>query len=477
MPKPYTYLSEKDKHLLDTIRDEMEIEYLNHNLTNPQREGIKASTAVAFSLISKTTLITPEMGLGKTYIAMGIIKEVLQLRPGKKILFCGPNEKLIEFYNDFKHNLPEYRIVYTNASEKGVSDAFYKMRRNADILICGHSVFNKGVDFHINLIPMLDEFSTFILDEGGMMLKSFDSYAYRIMEKFVPNMEYKYILNATPVEKDLQLLINQCRVLGLPIPSRSRIYREYGTITGEHQIIFNDLDQLKNKMKYHMFNVSRSELDIAGDVKFDIDVRFLDLPLMLTKWIREYGVRNLRYPFFEESLFTEEHYPSLAELINVCIKGRGNGDKMLVYVRNVNPKSVMKRALEEMGLKVGIYDGAHTDSPEKKHYVENQFNDGNYDVLLTNRLYGLSLPIANHLIFYDLPPNYFQFVYRAIRNLDSHDIKLTALIYDHPRDFNRMEEEVHSERYQNEFVDRGFTFVSDMMEILRHKRKVGIHDG
>lgn len=473
----YSNLSDKKKNLLDEIRDEIDIPFLNHNLVNPQREGTMASTAVAFSLISEATLITPEMGLGKTYIAMGLMKEILQLEPDKKILFCGPNDKLIEFYKDFTYNLPEYKITYTSASEKDLRKAFSDIAAGAQVLICGHSVFNKGVDFHLKFIPILDEFSTFILDEGSMVLKSDDSYAYRSMEQFVPKLKYRYILNATPIERDLQLLINQCRVLGVPIPSKSKIYREYGTLVGEHTVIFNDLDQLKERMKYHMFNVSRNQLDVVGDINFDVNVRLLKVPHRLYKWLEEYGVRNLRYPFFDEGLFMDMNYPSLTELKKVCMKGKVDGDKMLVYVRNVNPKVVMKRELEELGLKVGIYDGTHTDNAEKKYAVETRFNSGAYDVLLTNKLYGLSLPIANHLIMYDLPPNFFQYIFRAIRDLGDHNIKLTAIVYDHRRDLDRMTVELHSERYQNEFVDRGFTFVSEIADQIEKKRGASIYDG
>lgn len=472
----YTDCDTNTQLLLDAIRDEISVPVLEHNLVNKQREGTKASTAVAFSLIGKKTLITPEMGFGKTYIALGLVKEILQLRPGKKILFCGPNDKLIEFYNDFTHNLPQYDTVYTNASERGIKEAFRELKYGADILICGHSVFNKGIDFHKEFIPIADQFSTFILDEGGMLLKSIDSYAYRCMEHMVPRFEYKYILNATPIERDLQMLINQCRVLGIPLPSKGHIYREYGTLTNEYQVIFNDLDQLKERLKYNMYNVSRSQLDIAGDINFDIDVKLLKVPLQLGRWIEEHGVRNLRYPFFDDKLFTEQHYPSLTSLKNVCVKGASLNDKMLVYVRNVVPKKVIKQVLEREGLKVGIYDGTHTDSSEKKFAVEQTFNTGYYDVLLTNKLYGLSLPKANHLILWDLPPNFFQFIYRAIRTLGNHSIKLTSILYDIRRDWDRMTQEEHSERYQNEFVDRGFSFVSDMFQIAWDKKKKGIYD-
>lgn len=477
--KAYTLLADKRKNLLNSLRDELDVEFLEHNLTNPQRKGTMASTAVAFSLVSKSTLITPEMGLGKTYIAMGLIKEILQLQPDKKIFFCGPNDKLIEFYEDFKHNLPEYEIVSTNASESGVREAFLKLKSGAQILIAGHSVFNKGVDFHFQFIPMLNEFSTFILDEGSMMLKSFDSYAYRIMEQFVPKLEYKYILNATPIEKDLQLLINQSRVLGIPIPSKGKLYKQYGTAVDEYKVIFNNLDDLRDKMKYHMFNVSRQNLEIAGNINFDIDVRLLNVPIRLSKWIEEEGVRNLRFPFFDESLFTDLYYPTLTELKKVCAKQKIVGDKMLVYVKNVHPKVVIKRELENMGMgiKVGIYDGTHTNSAEAKSYVEHQFNSGNYDVLLTNKLYGLSLPVTNHLIMYDTPPNFFQFVFRAIRDLGNHDIKLTVLLYNHPRDYDRMKEEVQSEKYQNEFVDRGYTFVREIFNEYDRKLKLNEYDG
>lgn len=473
----YSNLPDKTKAVLDDIRDELEVPFLNHNIVNPQRDGTMASTAIAFSLLSQATLITPEMGLGKTYIAMGVVKEVLQLCPNKKILFCGPNDKLIEYQKDFEYNLPEYKITSTSASGNDIRISFGDLLAGADILICGHSVFNKGVDFHLNLIPMLDRFSTFILDEGSMLLKSEDSYAYRSMEQFVPKMQYRYVLDATPIQRDLQLLINTCRILGVPIPTRNKIYREYGTITGEHNIIFNNLDQLKDELKYHMFNVSRNQLEIAGDIYFDIDVRLLDVPPRLEKWIEEYGVRNLRYPFFDESLFQERYYPSLMELKRVCMKGRANNEKMLVYVRNVNPKKEMKRELEELGLSVGIYDGTHTNDANKKYAVEQAFNNGKYDVLLTNKLYGLSLPIANHLIFYDFPPNFFQFVFRAIRTLGQHNLKLTSIMYDHRRDLDRMTVELNSERYQNEFVDREFSFVSEMIEIIDKKRSTQYYDG
>ena len=474
----YTFLEKNDKMLIDYLVKENKIPLLEHILKSPMREGVRAGIGVAFGLISKATLFTQEMGIGKTFLAMGLIEGILRMDWSKKVIFCGTNDKLSEYYNLFRENLsPEWGIAVTTAGQSDVMQSFKQLDSDARILICTHSVWDKGYEFHKQLIPRLDQFQCFILDEGGMLLKNSDNYAYRMMVEFVPKMKYRYILNATPIEKDLALLINQCRVLGIPIPSKGRLYAQYGNIgEDEYKWIFGNLKELSEQLKYHVFNVSRKHVESAGKINYILDTKLLRVTKFLSEYMREDNVRSVRFPFLYPEAFTPEIYPSLRTLLKVCTEGVSQGDKLLVYVRNVEPKKYMKWYLEQMGLRVGIYDGSHTVTKEQKDYVEEMFNQGQYDVLLTNKIYGLSLKTANHVVMYDLPPNFYQYIYRAIRDLNDKDLKVTPIIYDFENDYETIKEELNSERYQNEFSDRGFDLVNQIYKQLQHKVRNKLYD-
>lgn len=473
----YTDLMQKERNVLDYMRGMKDIPAIEHQLKNVHREGTMSGVAIAYGMVSKKVLYTQEMGIGKTFVAMGLIENILRANSDKKVMFCGTNDKMNEYLEVFNENLTEgWGITSTTAGEENVRRAFRDLDNGCRILISSHSVWDKGHRFHEEFIPRLNEFQAFILDEGGMLLKNIDNYAYRMMEQFVPKMDYKFILNATPIERDLSLLVNQCRILGIPIPSRTTLYRQHGYVDDESRWIFTDLGELKDSLKYHVFNVSRIHVESAGEVTYKVDARYLKVNEAIHTLIREDNSRSLRFPFKRPELFLPEYYPSLRNLIDTCVTGKSNGDKMLVFIRNVEPKTQIKRILEELGMTVGIYDGTYTSTAEQKNYVEKEFNDGKYDVLLTNKLYGLSLKTATHAIMYDLPHNFFQYVYRAIRDLKSKELKVTVMVYDYPNDYRTIQEELNSERYQNQFSDRGFEMVKTIDNQLRAKAEAKHYD-
>lgn len=468
--KYFTNLSEKERRVVDKILVADDIPILEHGLISPMREGTKQSNSVAFGLMTKAALFTQEMGFGKSYTVYALINELLRVIPkNKKVLYCCTNDKLKEDVKNLTEELPPGTgVIGTTAGRKQVERAFNRIRGGDRVMVFTHSVWDTEYHFHRELIPILDQFDVFILDEGGMVLKNTDNYSYRCMMQFVPQMEYRYILNATPIEKDLQLLLNQLRVLGLPIPSQNQIYRRYGTLNEEAKRVFHNLGDLQEQTKYHVFNMSRADLNIS--VNLDIDVRLMKTTPVIQDLISEDGVRNLRFPFIDHMKYTPMNYPSLENLINIALEGKRNGEHILAYVTNVEPKKYMKEILTELGLEVGIYDGHHTNTQERKVIVERNFNEGKYDIMLTNRMYGLSLGKASHVVMYDLPPNYMQYIYRAIRDLKDITLKVTALIYEHQRDFNNLEEELRAEVYQNEYSGRGFNVVKTMIQQVNDKQ-------
>ena len=473
----YSNHTQKEKNLLDYLDEQDELPILEHQLKNSMREGTRAGVAVAFGMLSKATLFTQEMGIGKTFVAMGLIENILRSNPNKKVVFCGTNDKLNEYRELFNENLTDgWGITHTTAGKSQVSRAFREWDMGYRVLICTHSVWDKGHHFHEQLIPRLDQVQAFILDEGGMLLKSADNYSYRMMEQFVPSLPYRFVLDATPIGRDLTLLLNQCRILGIPIPSKSALFSKYGSLSRENEWVFGNLQELKESLKYHVFNVSRRHIEEAGEVNYILNTKFLRVPKEIYQLIDEDNARSLRYPFLHPNLFSPTNYPSLRCLLDVCVRGKVEGDHMLVYVTNVEPKARMKELLEELGLRVGIYDGAHTKTQGEKNAVEGAFNRGEYDVLLTNKLYGLSLSKANHVITYDLPPNTYQYVYRAVRDLNSKDLKVTTIVYNYPNDYNTLQKEADSERYQNEFSDRGFNLVKRIMKDLNYKATHKLYD-
>ena len=474
----YTFLDKNEQSLLDIILEEETVPLLTHQLKNSLREETKASVAVAFGLFSKATLYTQEMGIGKTFIAMSLLENILRANPTKKVMFCGTNDKLEEYMELFRENLSSaFPVTWTTAGELEVRSAFRELS-NCRILVTTHSIWDSSHHFHKEFIPLIDEFVAIVIDEGGMLFKNQNNYAYRMMEQFVPQMKYRYILNATPIEKDLSLLVNQCRILGIPIPSKGKLFSMYGSVAeDDYKWIFSNLGELRDKLKYHIFNISRSQLDGIGKINYTLKPYLMKVTNTQQRLIYEDGAKNLRYPFKYPEYFTPNHYPSLKILINICLEGQKRGDRMLVYIRNVQPKVVIREILESLGLRVGIFDGTHTDTHEKKRRVENAFNNGEYDVLLTNKIYGLSLKIATHVIIYDLPPNFYQYIFRAIRDLNDKDLKVSVLVYDFENDYLSIKDECDSERYQNEFSDRGFTAVSDIYNMLSRKVDSNQYDG
>jgi hypothetical protein len=91
----------------------------------------------------------------------------------------------------------------------------------------------------------------------------------------------------------------------------------------------------------------------------------------------------------------------------------------MIYVFHLEAQRIIKEELEKIGRKLVILNGDCKD--EDRFDAQNKFNNGTYDVIITNIKKSLNLYGGDVCIFYSLltnPSSIFQAAGRIDRNVD-----------------------------------------------------------
>ena len=366
-------------------------------------------------LETPNAVIAVEQGLGKTMITMGFIHLLNLYKPTKTVITV-PKNKIVDFEDAFLKNSNLVPIIST-----GDAKLVKRLETNFDttnLIIVSDTAWTHSLDFNILLFNNLDNIDVTIFDEAS----SIEDKGYLNMCKMARSLPYKYVLNATPInQKNPKMTFNILYSLGLVAGDYNTFRNKYCYFDQKTEMYtLQDIDTILKTWGKHFIFFNREELGV--EVKFN--TKFIRC--MLNNIQKEYfykgnGSSELLYSPQTSGLFelSPQTTPALAELIKVVL-GNVENNKV-IYVKNVIAQSTIKKILLSLGVDCKIF------TPNVG--MEEEFNNKQGAVMIINSDRGINLGSAKDMIIYDTPPDIYQYLYRAVRDLKSKNINLFWIYY------------------------------------------------
>lgn len=400
----------------------------------------------SLSTPNKNALITVDMGVGKTYISLGIAQLLRLAHPDKKICFVALKNKLNEYAQVLSKHLGTSVLLVTG--EQPMVDRFKTDLKNHKIILTSISAWSHNIDFNLFMMKNVKEFCATFYDES----EALESDGYAIFSKFSRYVPYSYLTNATPISKDLLQTYNNLNPIKAFTGSIEEFRNKYALVKKNTKVQNSkevaDIAKIKEDFRDYIVNFNREDLNIQVTINpFFIHAKPTKTQL---KWISE-GMpllTSLFSPTTNNSETNNNNYTTEPTFKNKSVdasmklyevltqitnqRGKENFGNKIIYVQHYNAKLVLKKMIEKVfGYKVFILDGQVTQKAEDQLKVANDFNNTENAIILTNIVRGSNLGSADQLITYGLPPssNLKQFIYRAIRNMEDTEVDLIMIYY------------------------------------------------
>lgn len=389
---------------------------------------------VAFMYYAGSALLGDEVGLGKTVQIAGlynVLKKEYANR-GKSFTLCFLTEKsaagqvrdkLIQFTGEY--------IGLLESSEKNVVEQFLFANKNKwyySFVGC-HSLLNNP-DFLVAAAKR--PFDLIVIDESSV-LKNSRSDIYQNCKSLFKYHDRKILLNATPLELTLRDLYNQLILLDPHfLPSVTEFEsrytkRKFNRMSGFKIVGYKNEEEFREAISLRY--LARNRVELGAKYK---DNKYQMVLVPLSNVQKELSKKTslhqmvVDYPTGVDRKvpFTPETTPKLAVLLkileSVCVKKK---NQALVYCRFVEAQEQMAQILRDrLGLKVVVLNGQPRSGGAKmRAEIVNAFNQGEYDVLITNVLRGIDLKTCDNCILYTIDPNpqkMVQFEGRITREFD-----------------------------------------------------------
>ncbi len=315
-----------------------------------------------------------------------------------------------------------------------------------DVLVITHSTLRSDT-FFTWLSRVIDEFGTFILDES-YVVKTPDTAISSYVQTLCEQVQRVHFLNATVFETKLMDIVNQFRLLNSALLPPKRwieqnfcIYRKAsfpmrgggGQLGTRWELVaYQNQEWFKESLSYVYLTRKKK------DVKASSAQRFYQTYLIPQTKAQKKAIRE-GYRYFEvlncPSLCVDleinnnpTDVPKLERLLQL-VKEDFEGQHIMVYVWHIEMQATIKEMLEKEGLRAVILNGG----TEDKNEARDGFNDGTYDVIITNAKRSLNLHSGDVCIFYSMetnPATIEQIAARIDRNVNDNSKTFVLLAYE-----------------------------------------------
>ena len=444
---------DEQKRILDIIRDEnMDISQYIGELRDYQTVG------TAFMYMSPRSLIADGVGLGKTAEIAALINFLKQKRQISRFLMAvetssiGQTQiELMRFTGLNVVTLPSEAAKMTRAIQK------YDWN-HIDGIVIKHSALRSDVLSNWvarNLRPdgTCKIFNTFILDESSV-IKSDTTKIYDYTKNMCDIVDRVHFMNATTFETNILDIYYQVDMMDANLlPKKWRIEKEYCTHgakiywtkkpdeNGVMKAVRNQAWERKGYKNQEKFKQSL-KLCYFGRCKADIGMAMPHIykvyevepsntqSMALSKGYRYMEVLNSPSNVPEANIpFDRKNVPKLDRLCEL-VANDFQDSQVMVYCFHLNAQAKIKEELEKIGRKPVILNGETTD--DERLDIISKFNNGTYDVIITNIKKSLNLHGGDVLICYSLetnPAKLEQIRGRIDRNTDDRIKTFILLLY------------------------------------------------
>ena len=312
--------------------------------------------------------------------------------------------------------------------------------------------FSKWVSLNLDNTGMCRVFNTFFLDESSV-IKNDKTKMYSYTKGICNIVNRVHLMNATTFETSIVDIYNQMDMMDQTLlPKRWRIEKEYCTFGSSQYWTRNEdgkpepkfrrertgyKNQEKFKKALEVVYFGRSAKDVGKDLPHIYKVEEVQptnaMSLALASGKYRYN-ELLNCPALVPEAMINMDRASVPKLDRLCtlIENEFSDNSVMIYCFHLKAQEAIANELRKIGRKPVILSGDITDSNER-YRIQQAFNNGEYDTIITNIKKSLNLYGGDVCIFYSMetnPSKSFQIASRIDRHIDDTIKTFVLMLYE-----------------------------------------------
>lgn len=412
------------------------------------------TVGTAFMYLSPRSIIADGCGLGKTAEVAALINWIKYKGEMSRFLIAVETSAIGQTQAELMRFTGLYVVAMPSEATK-IRKVIEKTDwTKVDGIVIKHSTlrsdpFSKWLALNINEEGMCNIFDTFFLDESSV-IKNDTTKMYSYTKNICQIVKRVHFMNATTFETNILDIYNQMDMMDQALlPKKWRIEQEFCTYartsywTKENGKAKMNWRRERNGYKNQAVFKESLKLVYFGRCKKDIG---MDLPhiykvyeveptnamsLGLEKGYRYSELLNCPSLIPDCGIpMDRKNVPKLDRLCEL-IENDFSQESVMVYCFHLAAQQTIADELAKIGRKPVILNGSITDATER-YRIQQAFNNGEYDVIITNIKKSLNLYGGDVCIFYSMetnPSKSFQIASRIDRNVDDKLKTFVMLLY------------------------------------------------
>ena len=412
------------------------------------------TVGTAFMYLSPRSIIADGCGLGKTAEVAALINWLKYKGEMSRFLIAVETSAIGQTQAELMRFTGLYVVAMPSEATKIRKIIEKTDWTKVDGIVIKHSTlrsdpFSKWLALNINEEGMCNIFDTFFLDESSV-IKNDTTKMYSYTKNICQIVKRVHFMNATTFETNILDIYNQMDMMDQSLlPKKWRIEQEFCTYartsywTKENGKAKMNWRRERNGYKNQAAFKESLKLVYFGRCKKDIG---MDLPhiykvyeveptnamsLGLEKGYRYSELLNCPSLIPDCGIpMDRKNVPKLDRLCEL-IENDFSQESVMVYCFHLAAQQTIADELAKIGRKPVILNGSITDATER-YKIQQAFNNGEYDVIITNIKKSLNLYGGDVCIFYSMetnPSKSFQIASRIDRNVDDKLKTFVMLLY------------------------------------------------
>jgi hypothetical protein len=409
------------------------------------------TVGTAFMYLSPRSIIADGCGLGKTAEVSALINWLLYKGEMTRFLMAVENSAVGQTQAEIMRFTGLYVVALPSEAAKLKKVIEHTDWTKVDGIVIKHSTlrsdaFSKWLALNINSEGLCNLFDTFFLDESSV-IKNDTTKMYQYTKNICQIVKRVHLMNATTFETSI-VIYNQIDMMDQTLlPKKWRIEKEFCTFTrtqywtkenGKAKLNWrHERSGYKNqaifKESLKLVYFGRCKADIGMDLPHVYKVFEVEptnaMSVGLSKGYRYSELLNCPSLIPEANIpMDRKNVPKLDRLCDL-VENDFSDSSIMIYCFHIEAQRVIADELAKIGRKPVILNGSITDSNER-YKIQQDFNNGIYDVIITNIKKSLNLYGGDVCIFYSMetnPSKSFQIASRIDRNV-SDDIKTFVML-------------------------------------------------
>lgn len=413
------------------------------------------TVGTAFMYLSPRSIIADGCGLGKTAEISGLINWLKYKGEINRFLIAVENSALGQTQAEI--------IKFTGLNVVAMPSEAPKLKKvikntdwtQVDGIVIKHSTlrsdpFSQWLSLNIDENGMCKIFDVFFLDESSV-IKNANTKMYTYTNNICNIVKRVHLMNATTFETSIIDIYNQIDMMDSNLlPKKWKIEKEFCTFSrtsywtkenGKAKMNWrHERSGYKNQAAFKeslkLIYFGRSAKDVGKDLphiyKVEEVVPTNEMCLGLAKGYRYSELLNCPSLIPDANIpMDRKHVPKLDRLCTL-IENEFADNKVMVYCFHLDAQKAIAEELKKIGRKPVVLSGAITDTNER-YRIQQAFNTGEYDVIITNIKKSLNLYGGDVCIFYSMetnPSKSFQIASRIDRHIDDTIKTFVLMLYE-----------------------------------------------